>query len=147
MCFVRCLICSAVLFLFATSAFSDSVIGWFGRTESPEALLAGTSSRSWVLESTTRYIASVHPCAVRTTYQFYSDMHMTIEACDGNGQRITTEHTWKVLSRDGSDVLIQIDNRVYSVLVKDDKPVRMLLRDRAESKIFPTTDREFVLSP
>ena len=139
----RFLSCPAMLLLLVTSAFADSKAGWSGRTESPEELLAGTSSRKWTLTDTHKVIASLTPCTTPTTYQFYADKHMTIEQCGSGGRLATTTHPWKVLSQDAGDVFIQIDNDTYSVLVKGDNPVYLTLRSRAKSKISPTTDRVF----
>ena len=146
MAIVRPLLSAAMLFLLSAAVFAKSIVGWFGRTESPEALLAGSSSRSWTLVNSARYIASITICRLPTTYQFYADKHMTIEQCGAGGQLHTTTHKWSVVSQNGGDVSIEIDGDVYTVLVKDETPVRILLRKRAKSIVFETFDSEFTLS-
>jgi hypothetical protein len=114
-------------------------------TETPEAVLAGTSSRRWTLMRTATYTAN-DPClGHQTVYRFYTDGHMTIEKCVNRGPG-TTSHRWAVQSKD-RDVSITIDDVTYGLLFKRDTTgTRIILRTKSRSIIDPVSDQEFLLS-
>ena len=139
-------ILSALLLLFTFTVSGFAQFFWFG---SPEAILAGSSSRAWTLVRTEGYLANFPMCSRPVVYRFYRDGRLTTEECVKD-QLITSSRQWQLASRNTVDALIKIDDVTYTFRIKSDKEnpgkMRLILRSPSISIILPVLDQEFLQS-
>jgi hypothetical protein len=108
--------------------------------------LTGGSSREWVFKQIRTSMGPGEACSQGETYRFASDRSLTIEQCV-DGKINKTAKTWSMEQSGPLDIVIEISGTPFILMFRDAGTTHfMRLRTPAESKLDPTTDREFRLS-
>jgi hypothetical protein len=108
--------------------------------------LTGGTSRLWVFKEMRKFMGPNPACLEGETYKFSSDNSVTIEQCL-SGRISNTTLTWSIAESGPLNIIITINEERFILLFRasGDKHF-MRLRTPAESKLFPTVDKEFRLS-
>ena len=141
------IVASLCIPLAAIGTVTLPVLGQEDALENALATLTGGERRTWVRERFEQFMAHDETCEQGEHWIFQATGNILIEKCiEGHVQRQTK--TYVLLPAEDIDPQLLLDERTYDVIFYEtDDWIEMTLRDWAERKDQPTTDRVFRFEP